>query len=88
MLLSEVLNLAKKLHALNESFKSKTIKNILKSLDNTTFNLNVEYINAKNKYWNPSALTEWDIIDKYRKLYNNNELTQDLIMMNVLNCLM
>ena len=79
MLLSEVLNLAKKLHALNESFKSKTIKNILKSLDNTTFNLNVEYINAKNKYWNPSALTEWDIIDKYRTLYNNNELTQDLL---------
>lgn len=80
MLLSEVLYLAKNLKPVNEAYKSKTIRDILKNLDRTSLNLNVEYISTQNVSWRfPDALDAWDIKNKYKKLYANGELKQELL---------
>lgn len=80
MLLSEVLYLAKNLNPINEAFKSKTIRDILKNLERSSLNLKVEYISTEGVSWyHPSPLDVWDIRQKYRDLNRKGELSQELL---------
>lgn len=80
MLLSEILYLAKNLKPVNEAYKSKTIRDILKNLDRTSLNLNVEYISTEGVSWrHASPLDFWDIRQKYKNLYREGDLKQELL---------
>lgn len=75
MRLNEVLQIAKNLQKINESYKSQTLQDYFSVIENSTIYFNVEIPN--NKSFFKSALTDYDIYSTYVKLYYNNELTQD-----------